>query len=62
MPLADYKDEVTGEIFEVLIKSGEIPEEVVNEKTGNKGKRIYSGKVGFEFKGPGFYETEYKRK
>lgn len=61
MPLADYKDEITGETFEILIKSGPIPEEVINEKTGNKAKRIFSGNVGFEFKGTGFYETDYKR-
>ena len=62
MPIADYKDEQTGEIFEVLIKSGPIPDEVINDKTGNVSKRIFSGNVGFEFKGSGFYETEYKRK
>lgn len=61
MPIADYKDEQTGEIFELLIKSGPIPEEVINEKTGNKAVRVYSGNVGFEFKGTGFYETDYKK-
>jgi len=62
MPIVDYQDLGTGEIFEVYIRSGEIPEEMINENTGNKAKRIYSGKVGFEFKGAGFYETDYKNK
>lgn len=62
MPIVDYKDSVTGEIFEVLIKSGDIPQEIINEETGNKSERIFSGNVGFEFKGTGFYETDYKRK
>lgn len=62
MPIVDYKDSVTDEVFEVYIRTGEIPEEVMNEKTGNKAVRQYSGNVGFEFKGSGFYETDYKRK
>ena len=63
MPIVDYKDEKTNEVFEVFIRTKDIPEEVTNEKTGNKAKRIYSvGSVGFEFKGPGFYATEYKNK
>lgn len=62
MPIVDYKDSVTGEIFEVLIKSGDIPQEIINDETGNKAERIFSGNVGFEFKGSGFYETDYKRK
>jgi predicted nucleic acid-binding Zn ribbon protein len=62
MPLVDYKDCETGEIFEVLIKSGDIPQEIINEETGNKSERIFSGNIGFKFKGTGFYETDYKRK
>ena len=63
MPIVDYKDDVTEEVFEVFIRTKDIPEEIINEKTGNKSKRIYSvGSVGFEFKGPGFYATEYKNK
>lgn len=62
MPLIDYQDEITGSIFEVLIRTSEIPETMENPDTGNKSKRIYSGRVGFEFKGTGFYETDYKNK
>jgi len=62
MPIVDYKDSVTGEVFEVLIKSGDIPQQMINEQTGNMSERIFSGNVGFEFKGTGFYETDYKRK
>jgi len=63
MAIVDYKDEVTGEVFEMFIRTKDIPEEIVNEKTGNKAKREYSvGSFGFEFKGPGFYATEYKNK
>lgn len=62
MPIVDYKDEITEEIFEVLIKSGEIPTQIINERTGNVSKRIFSGNVGFEFKGTGFYHTDYKNK
>lgn len=62
MPIVDYKDSVTGEVFEVYIRSGDIPQEIINDKTRNKSERIFSGNVGFEFKGTGFYETDYKRK
>lgn len=62
MPTVDYKDEKTGEIFEVYLRSNEIPESIINEKTGNISHRIYTGNVGFEFKGPGFYATDYTNK
>jgi predicted nucleic acid-binding Zn ribbon protein len=63
MAIVDYKDDVTNEVFEVFIRTKVIPEKVTNEKTGNSATRIYSvGSVGFEFKGPGFYQTEYKNK
>lgn len=62
MPIVDYEDEVTGDIFEVFIRTKDIPERV-ESPAGNAAKRIFTmGSVGFEFKGPGFYETEYKRK
>lgn len=61
--MVDYKDVITGEVFEVFIRTKDIPEEVINDKTGNKATREYSvGSFGFEFKGPGFYQTEYKNK
>lgn len=63
MAMVDYKDEVTGEVFEQFIRTKDIPEEVIHEETGNKAKRVYSvGSFGFEFKGPGFYQTDYKNK
>jgi len=62
MPTADYKDNITEEIFEVYFRNNNIPDTITNEKTGNLSTRIYSGNVGFEFKGSGFYETDYKRK
>jgi len=62
MPIVDYKDTVTGEIFEEFIRGKVIPDEVVSP-SGNTAERIYTtGSFSFEFKGPGFYETEYKRK
>ncbi len=62
MPTADYIDTVTNEIFEKFFVSRPIPETVINENTGNEARRIYSGNIGFEFKGTGFYETDYKKK
>lgn len=62
MPIVDYKDSVTGDVFEEYIRTTDIPETIINEKTGNKANRIWSGRVGFEFKGSGFYETDYKKK
>ena len=40
MPIADYQDTVTNEIFEVFFKSSNIPDEVINDKTGNVSKKI----------------------
>lgn len=61
MPTSDFKDNITGEIFEVYFRSHPIPETTKNPNTGNDSTRVYSGNVGFEFKGTGFYETDYKR-
>lgn len=62
MPIIDYKDDITGDIFEVYFRNHDIFETTINPETGNTATRIYSGNVGFEFKGTGFYETDYKRK
>lgn len=63
MPNVDYKDDVTGEVFEELIRTQPIPEKIKNPTTGNDSSRIYSvGAVGFEFVGTGFYHTDYKNK
>jgi predicted nucleic acid-binding Zn ribbon protein len=61
MALVDYKDTITEEVFEVFVRTKDIPEEVENPETGNISIRIFSlDSVGFQFKGSGFYETEYK--
>lgn len=60
MPLIDYQDEKTGEIEEVLIRTSNIPETIISNKTGNVCKRIISGSSAFIFKGTGFYSTDYK--
>ena len=62
MPTVDYKDDLTGEVFEELIRTQPIPEKIKNPNTGNDSSRIYSGNVGFEFVGTGFYATDYKNK
>lgn len=63
MPTSDYKDNETGEVFEMYFRTREIPETVINPNTGNESTRILTnGSIGFEFKGPGFYATEYKNK
>lgn len=62
MPTSDYKDEITEEVFEMYFSKHPIPEEIVNPKTGNSAKRLFSSTIGFEFKGSGFYETDYKNK
>ena len=62
MPIADFQDEVTNEVTEVYFKTKEIPETIISEKTGNVCKRLVSAPGGFQFKGPGFYATEYKNK
>lgn len=61
--MVDYIDVETEEVFEVFIRTKDIPDEVENPSTGNISKRIFTvGSFGFEFKGPGFYATEYKNK
>lgn len=62
MPTVDYRDDITGEVFEELIRTQPIPEKIKNPITGNDSSRIYSGNVGFEFVGTGFYATDYKGK
>jgi predicted nucleic acid-binding Zn ribbon protein len=62
MPTCDFRDEVTGEVFEEYFRSHPIPENIINAATGNNSSRVYSGNVGFEFKGTGFYATDYKNK
>lgn len=60
MPIADFQDDITNEVFELLFKSNPIPDQVIHEKTGNTATRLMSKPSGFIFVGPGFYATEYK--
>lgn len=61
MPIADYRDTVTGEVTEVYFKTRELPDTVISEKTGNICEKVISSPGGFKFKGPGFYATEYPK-
>ena len=60
MPLIDYQDEVTGQVFETLIRSHDIPDSIISDITGNKCIRLLSKPSSFIFKGTGFYATDYK--
>ncbi|MCK9429138.1 MAG: hypothetical protein M0R17_03920 [Candidatus Omnitrophica bacterium] len=61
MPIIEYEDEKTGEVFERFFKNHNIPDSVVNEKTGNNSiKKISSGS--FKLIGSGFYANEYPKK
>ncbi len=58
MPIYSYKCDSCGEIFDMLVKSGE------NEKAlcihcNSSTRRVFSP-VGIIFKGSGFYSTDYK--
>lgn len=60
MPTADYKNTATGEIIEFYTK-GKLQEEIVINDI--KHTRVYGVcNVDFKFKGPGFYQTDYKDK
>ena len=57
--LVDYKDRVTGEVFEVYYKTRlEIPEATVNEKTGNLADKQFSSGT-FRFAGANFNNGSY---
>ena len=60
MPIYDYKCQKCGNVFEVLqakdIKTEKCP------KCGQTAKKMMSSRVGFIFKGSGFYVNDYKKK
>lgn len=63
MPIFEYKCESCGEEFELFFKPGEdIEKEAICPKCGSESKKMPTTNVAFKFKGPGFYETDYKQK
>jgi len=59
MPIYEYKCTKCGHIFEEL-RSIIDGEGATCPKCGAPAKKIFSGSVGFIFKGSGFYITDYK--
>jgi len=60
MPIYEYKCTKCGHIFEEL-RSMADGEGATCPKCGAPAKKIFSGSVGFIFKGSGFYITDYKK-
>jgi putative FmdB family regulatory protein len=60
MPIFEYQCQKCDEVSEVFIKNGE-PAPTKCESCGGKLKRIISP-AGFQFKGTGWYVTDYARK
>ena len=60
MPIYEYKCTNCGHIFEEL-RSISDGEGATCPKCGAPAKKIFSGSVGFIFKGSGFYITDYKK-
>jgi len=60
MPIYEYKCKKCGNIFEVLQSTNKIKE--ICPKCKGEAKKLMSSKVGFVFKGSGFYITDYKNK
>lgn len=59
--LVDYKDTVTGEVFEVFFKkNSDATDTIINEKTGNVAEKVFSA-GSFKLKGAGFYCNEYPK-
>jgi len=61
MPIYEYECESCKKIFEFFLVTREKEPEKCPDCGGNI-KRIISKGVGFIFKGPGFYATDYKNK
>ncbi|MFL6463122.1 MAG: FmdB family zinc ribbon protein [Bryobacteraceae bacterium] len=59
MPLYEYRCENCGELFEVMQKFSDEPL-TVHEKCGGKVERLLSAPA-FQFKGSGWYVTDYAR-
>jgi len=60
MPIYEYRCEQCGELSEVFLKSRE-PEPTTCPTCGGKLRKIIS-QSGFQFKGTGWYVTDYARK
>ena len=60
MPIFDYKCDSCDHIKECIVRNSE--QEIFCEKCNDKMKRQLSTPAGFNFKGSGFSETDYKRK
>lgn len=61
MPIYEYKCKQCGKIVETLVLKPE-DEPKKCPYCGGKLVKIFSGGVGFVFKGAGFYATDYKAK
>ena len=59
MPIYEYKCKQCGHVFEEL-RSITDGDSATCPKCGHTAKKIFSGSVGFIFKGSGFYITDYK--
>ncbi|GEM_PF-150139 len=60
MPIYDYKCSKCGHVFEVLQTKNINMEKC--EKCGSKAKKLPAMRVGFVFKGSGFYVNDYGKK
>ena len=59
MPIYEYKCGKCNNVFEVLQKSNKQTEKC--PKCKNPAKKMVSSRVGFQFKGAGFYSNDYKK-
>ena len=59
MPIYDYKCSKCGHVFEIL--QNKVIDIEKCEKCGAKAKRVAANRVGFVFKGSGFYVNDYKK-
>ena len=61
MPIYEYKCKKCGYVFELIQKFSD-PPVAKCPKCGGKAERILSSRVAFNFKGAGFYTTDYNSK
>jgi len=59
MPIYEYKCDKCGHLFEVLQTKNKQSEKC--EKCGAKAPKLPASRVGFVFKGSGFYVNDYKK-
>jgi putative FmdB family regulatory protein len=60
MPIFEYKCGKCGSVFEVLQTKSKAAEKC--EKCGAKARKLPASRVGFVFKGSGFYVNDYSKK